>query len=73
MNDNQYPNLNLLMMGTFGSPHYKYFYARKGESEEKKMKKIKDYMMAMKFMTVCCGIAAVMGLIERHDNQKYGT
>lgn len=37
------------------------------------MKKIKDYMIAMKFMTVCCGIAAVMGIIKRHDNQKYGT
>lgn len=35
-------------------------------------KKIKDYIMAMKFMTVCCSIAAVMGLVERHDNQKYG-
>ena len=35
-------------------------------------KKIKDYIAAMKFMTVCCSIAAVMGLVERRDNQKYG-
>lgn len=35
------------------------------------MKKyIEDCTIAVIFMTVCCGIAAVMGLVEAHDKKK---
>lgn len=37
------------------------------------MKKIfQDCMIAIIFTTICCGIAAVMGLIEAHDKKKNG-
>lgn len=34
------------------------------------MKKIQDCWIAVIFMTVCCGIAALMGLIEAHDKKR---
>lgn len=35
------------------------------------MKKMfEDCIIAVIFMTVCCGIAAVMGLVEAHDKKK---
>lgn len=35
------------------------------------MKKIfEGYVVAFVFSTICCGIAAVMGLIESHDKNK---
>lgn len=35
------------------------------------MKKyFEDCTIAVIFMSVCCGIAAIMGLIEAHDNKK---
>lgn len=34
------------------------------------MKKIEDYTIAVIFMAVCCGIAAIMGLIEAHDKKR---
>lgn len=43
-----------------------------GKGGNNMKKKIKDYFMAMKFMAVCCSIAAIMGLIEKHDNEKWG-
>lgn len=29
-----------------------------------------DCTIAVIFMSACCGIAAIMGLIEAHDNKK---
>ncbi len=35
------------------------------------MKKIfEGYVVALIFSVICCGIAAVMGLIESHDKKK---
>lgn len=34
------------------------------------MKKLQDYTIAIIFSAICCGIAAIMGLIEVHDNHQ---